>query len=123
MVGTTTLLTDFVLLIPLAYTVGRRYDITNEALIGACFIPNGVGNIIGAPLAGRLSDRIVTKWRRRRGGVWVPEDRLRAGVSGVYLVPFSILFLGLITTYVDGIPGVVLNLVMLFVNGIGVCRQ
>jgi hypothetical protein len=121
--GTTTLLTDFVLLVPLAYTIGRRYNITNEALIGACFIPDGVGNIIGAPLAGRLSDRMVTKWRHRRGGVWVPEDRLRAAVSGVCLVPFSVLFSGLIMTYVDGIPGIVLNLAMLFVNGIGVCRQ
>jgi hypothetical protein len=24
---------------------GQRYGITNEALIGACFIPMGVGNI------------------------------------------------------------------------------
>jgi hypothetical protein len=51
-----------VLLMPLAYTVvcvpqhisrflfltsfeGVRYGITSEALIGACFLPNGLGNL------------------------------------------------------------------------------
>ncbi|EIN08118.1 MFS general substrate transporter [Punctularia strigosozonata HHB-11173 SS5] len=120
-VGTTTLLTDFVLLIPMAYTIGRRYNITNEALIGACFIPDGIGNIIGAPLSGHISDQIIKRWRKRRGGEWVPEDRLRAAVFGaMVLVPGSILSSGLIMAYVDGIPGIVLNLVMLFANGIGV---
>ncbi|KAJ2985708.1 hypothetical protein NUW54_g10060 [Trametes sanguinea] len=43
--GTTTLVTDFVLMIPLAYTIGKQYNITNEALIGAFFLPSGLGNI------------------------------------------------------------------------------
>ncbi|KAJ7678887.1 MFS general substrate transporter [Mycena polygramma] len=62
-----------VLLVPLAYTIGVRYNITNEALLGACFLPCGVGNIVlvGAPLAGRLSDQILVRWKKRRGGVWV----------------------------------------------------
>jgi len=52
-----------VLLVPLAYTIvnfrqyrssdlaliynsqGKRYNITNEAIIGACFLPAGLGNI------------------------------------------------------------------------------
>lgn len=39
------LLTDYVLLVPMAYTIGARYGITNEAIIGACFLPNGLGNL------------------------------------------------------------------------------
>ena len=27
------------------YPKGVRYDITNEALIGACFLPSGVGSM------------------------------------------------------------------------------
>ncbi|KAL5533973.1 hypothetical protein ACEPAG_433 [Sanghuangporus baumii] len=119
--GTVTLLTDYVLLIPLAYTIGVRYNITNEALVGACFLPNGLGNLIGAPLAGRISDKILVKWRKRRHGVWVPEDRLRGTmVGGAIMVPMSILSSGITTRYVSGRIGVVLNLIFLFFNGLGV---
>ncbi|OJA10107.1 hypothetical protein AZE42_13385, partial [Rhizopogon vesiculosus] len=72
------LISDYVLLIPLAYTIGVRYGITNEAIIGACFLPNGLGNFLGSPVAGYMSDILVRKWRARRKGVWYPEDRLRA---------------------------------------------
>ncbi|KAI0713732.1 MFS general substrate transporter [Earliella scabrosa] len=119
--GTAALLADFVLMIPLAYTIGKQYDITNEALIGAFFLPAGFGNIIGAPLAGRLADRTVVKWRKRRGGVWIPEDRLRASLWGAgVFVPMSVLLSGLTIKYVPGTPGIVLNLMWLFMNGIGV---
>ncbi|KAF9009717.1 major facilitator superfamily domain-containing protein [Cyathus striatus] len=115
------LLTDYVLLMPLAYTIGVRYNIKNEALIGACFLPAGLGNMIGAPLAGRISDKIVTRWREKRGGVWYPEDRLRATLSGaLFFVPVSVLVSGLLTEYVHGKLGLVLNLFCLFLNGIGV---
>ncbi|KAI0933391.1 hypothetical protein AcV5_005547 [Taiwanofungus camphoratus] len=119
--ATCVLLTDFVLLIPLSYTIGARYHITNEALIGAFFIAAGLGNIMGAPIAGRMSDKIVVKWRELRGGEWVPEDRLRATVlPAAILVPFSILLSGLTTQFIEGRLGIVLNLFCLFMNGIGV---
>ncbi|TFK45914.1 MFS general substrate transporter [Heliocybe sulcata] len=119
--GTFVLITDFVLLIPLAYTIGVRYDIKNEALIGAFFLPAGLGNVIGAPLGGNLSDRVVAKWRAKRKGEWVPEDRLRATTVGaLVLVPLSIFLSGLVTEFVEGTPGIVMNLVCLFFNGIGI---
>ncbi|KAI0760807.1 MFS general substrate transporter [Fomes fomentarius] len=119
--GTTALLTDFVLMIPLAYTIGKQYNITNEALIGAFFLPLGLGNIIGAPLSGHLSDRTVVTWRKRRGGVWVPEDRLRPALWGAGVcTPLSVLLTGLTIKYVPGTPGIVLNLMWMFLNGIGV---
>ncbi|KAJ3478564.1 hypothetical protein NLI96_g9669 [Meripilus lineatus] len=114
------LLTDYVLMVPIAYTIGRKYDITNEALIGALFVPNGLGNLIGAYVAGVLSDRKVVEWRERRGGVWVPEDRLRVTLVGaLFWIPLSVLFSGLITDNVRGTIGIVLNLICLFVNGVG----
>ncbi|KAH9921917.1 MFS general substrate transporter [Amylocystis lapponica] len=130
--GTFVLLTDYVLLIPLSYTIGARYGITNEALVGAFFIAAGTGNMsqsprpwhaaaLGAPIAGRISDYMVTKSRKQRGGEWVPEDRLRATLTpALLLVPCSVLFSGLTTHFVDGRPGIVLNLLCLFMNGIGV---
>ncbi|KIJ12561.1 hypothetical protein PAXINDRAFT_82771, partial [Paxillus involutus ATCC 200175] len=115
------LVSDFVLLIPLAYTIGVRYSITSDALIGACFLPNGLGNFIGAPIAGYLSDMVVRRQKDKRNGVWVPEDRLRATyVGGLILVPLSLVVAGLTTTYIDGPVGLAINLVCLFTNGLGV---
>jgi hypothetical protein len=72
-------------------------------------------------MAGRISDKMVVSWRNRRGGKWVPEDRLRVTLWGAaILVPLSVLFSGLITQFVGGPVGLVLNLICLFVNGIGV---
>ncbi|KAG2360499.1 major facilitator superfamily domain-containing protein [Suillus spraguei] len=119
--STLMLFTDYVLLVPLAHTIGIRYGITNEAIIGACFLPNGLGNVIGAPVAGRLSDIVVRKWREKRKGVWSPEDRLRATwIGGLVMVPLSTGASGLITTYVGGPVGLCLNLLCLFMNGFGV---
>ncbi|KAF8166022.1 hypothetical protein B0H34DRAFT_260207 [Crassisporium funariophilum] len=37
----------------------------------------GLGNMIGAPLSGRLSNIMVVRYRKERGGVWYPENRPR----------------------------------------------
>ena len=68
-----------------------------------------------------MADRAVVQWRKRRGGEWVPEDRLRACLWGAgVFVPLSVLLSGLTVAFVPGTPGIVLNLVWLFMNGIGV---
>ncbi|KAI0046834.1 MFS general substrate transporter [Auriscalpium vulgare] len=121
LVTSAVLTTDYVLLIPLSYTIGARYGITNEAIIGALFLPSGLGNMISAPLFGRISDRIVVTMRKRRGGVWLPEDRLRGGyLSALLIVPTSVLLCGFATRYVGGAPGIILNVIGLLLNGIGV---
>ncbi|KAF5347133.1 hypothetical protein D9756_010964 [Leucocoprinus leucothites] len=95
--------------------------LNNELLVGVCFLPCGLGNMIGAPIAGRISDKIIVKWKKERGGVWYPEDRLRATFfGGLVLVPVSVLGCGLVTEYIEGHLGLVLNLILLFVNGLGV---
>ncbi|KAK0229259.1 MFS general substrate transporter [Armillaria nabsnona] len=110
-VGTAVLIANFALFVPIAYTIGAKYNITNEFIIGACFLPGGIGNIIGAPLAGRLSDRVVIASRRQYGiDSWRPEERLKAALVGaLILVPLPVLLSGVITQYVDGKIGLVLN--------------
>ncbi|TFK35470.1 major facilitator superfamily domain-containing protein [Crucibulum laeve] len=115
------LLTDYIMLIPLPYTIAARYNITNEILIGACYSPLGLGNIVAAPVVGHMVDRIVVKYRAKRGGIWSPEDRLRLSLWGAAIpVPLSVLLSGLVTRYVAGPIGLTLNIFLLFMNGIGV---
>jgi hypothetical protein len=71
--------------------------------------------------SGRLSDRLVTNWKRKRGGKWHPEDRLRATFSGgLIFVPLSVLGCGLVTQHIEGYLGLILNLILIFFNGVGV---
>ncbi|KAF4607847.1 hypothetical protein EYR40_000183 [Pleurotus pulmonarius] len=101
--------------------VGAKYGITNEALIGAVFIPCGLGNVVGAPLAGFISDRVVHAYRSKRRGEWYPEDRLRTTLIGAATcAPLSVLLVGATVTYVPGRTGLITCLGLLFVNGIGV---
>jgi len=108
------------LVLPLAYTIGARYDIKNEAVLAIFFSSVGTGNILGAAVAGRMSDQVIIKWRKRRLGKWVPEDRLRAGLfaAGV-MTPISALLAGITTQYVPGSVGLVINFICLFINGAG----
>ena len=69
-----------------------------------------------------MSDAIVIKYRQKRGGQWIPEDRLRATMLGsLALVPVSVLMSGFISQFVEGSRAAfVLNLLCLFANGLGV---
>ncbi|KAF9224669.1 MFS general substrate transporter [Gyrodon lividus] len=116
-----TILTEFVLLVPLAYILDRQYGITSEAIIGACFLPRGIGSSVGSPVAGRLSDAVIKKWRRKRYGEWVPEDRLRiVYIGGLIIVPFSLIAFALTTTYAQGPLGLALSLLAMFTHGFGI---
>lgn len=64
----------------------------------------------------------MIRYRKSRAGVWYPEDRLRAALTGaLVLLPLSTMLYGFTTAYVEGPIGVALDCICLFVNGIGVC--
>jgi MFS family permease len=76
---------------------------------------------VGAIIVGRISDRVVIEWRKKRQGVWFPEDRLRASlIPFAITIPISVLAFGLINQFVDGKLGLGLSLVCLFFTGLGV---
>ena len=76
--------------------------------------------IVGAPLSGRVSDLMIKKWRRKRAGKWVAEDRLRAALFGASWLPLSMVFFGLAHAYIGGTTGLAVVLGCLFIHGIGV---
>ena len=76
---------------------------------------------VGVTIVGRVSDHIVIKWRRKRKGVWYPEDRLRAAIVPLAaIIPLSLSAFGFVNKFVDGDLGLGLSLVCLFANGGGV---
>ncbi|KXN82692.1 Quinidine resistance protein 1 [Leucoagaricus sp. SymC.cos] len=118
LIGSLAMLTDFTLMLPLPYTIGKRYGIDNELILGALVIPLGIGNAIGSPLSGWISDKMVIKHKKKRG-YWYPEDRLRACLYSFFL-PLTVLASGWVTTYISNETlGITLNLVCLFINGVG----
>ncbi|KAF8421123.1 MFS general substrate transporter, partial [Boletus edulis BED1] len=109
--NTFALISDYALFMPIAYTLGAKYGVQSEGLIGALFIPSGIGNFVGTPISGRISDMMVRRGKKERKGVWVPEDRLRAvWIGQLVLVPISVTLVSLVTTYVDGTIGLVMSL-------------
>ncbi|KAF9261785.1 MFS general substrate transporter [Marasmius fiardii PR-910] len=118
-IGSAIMMTYWVILIPLPYTIAKRYGIMNQATIGLLYTPAGFGNFVGAPIGGWLSDQVLRKMLKKRGGMWCPEDRLRPTMIGAVLAPLSVLGVGIITHYVSGPLGLTLNMICLFLNGFG----
>ena len=100
-------------LLALVTSVGSQRSLPVHLLI---FVIK-VGTIYG----GILSDKVIVRSVRKRGGEWHAKDRLKAAIPGVLVMaPLSVLFSGLLTEYVPGKVGLVLDLVCLFFNGVGV---
>lgn len=106
------------LLTPIRYVLNPRFHLETPLLSGLFYLAPGVGYLAGTFVGGRWADRTVKKWIRKRGGVRVPEDRLRAAVPfmGV-LIPGCVLVYGwTVEAKVGGIPAPV---VVLFLQGVG----
>lgn len=96
-------------------------SVTSVSSSNYIIIHNLDESTVGAPLAGRLSDYAIIKGRKRRGGEWVPEDRLISTLPGALIVvPISVLIFGITADFVPGRLGLVINLICLFMNGVGV---
>ncbi|KAF9261792.1 MFS general substrate transporter [Marasmius fiardii PR-910] len=120
-IGWTVLMTNYVILLPLPYTIAKHYGIVNQAAVGLLYAPMGLGNFVGAPFAGWLSDQVLKRILKKRGSVWCPEDRLRPALLGAaVIVPLSVLGVGVITHYVPGALGLGLNMICLFFDGFGI---
>lgn len=107
-------------LVPLSQTVAPRYNITNTALLGCFYLAQGVGNACASLVTGRYADWTLKYWLKRRQGVYIPEDRLRATLVGAGgILPGSVLALGWVLDRVEGKVGLGLTVVLLFLDGVG----
>ncbi|OZJ05165.1 hypothetical protein BZG36_02217 [Bifiguratus adelaidae] len=65
-------------------------------IIGLTFLGAGVGNILGASMGGKLSDFFLRRAKDKRGGGYLPEDRIVPTVwpGGFFFIPFGALLFG-----------------------------
>jgi len=100
------------------HVVNPRFNLTSPLVSGLFYISPGIGFLIGSVVGGRLSDRTVKRYIRKRGGVRLPKDRLNSGLSTLFgILPISVLL------YAWGLQkrfgGLALPLVAAFWVGIG----
>ncbi|KAJ5185325.1 hypothetical protein N7491_006804 [Penicillium cf. griseofulvum] len=97
---------QYSLLTPIRYVLNPRFNLTSPIQTGLFYIAPGCGYLVGTFMGGRWADHTVKKWIRKRGGIRVPEDRLKSCLIflGV-VIPGCILVYGwTVEKAVGGIP-------------------
>ncbi|KAF7730445.1 hypothetical protein EC973_002252 [Apophysomyces ossiformis] len=80
-------------IVPILYT---QYYGFSSWETGLSYLGAGLGNLFGSLVGGFLSDRLLLRSRRLRGGAAVVEDRITANLwpCGCIIVPFGLLLFG-----------------------------
>lgn len=114
---------EMTVMVPLPYLLERNFGMTNETVVGAFCMMIGLGNLIGSPLGGRLSDKALVRYKKEGSDTLLPENRLRACFPGaLVLLPASAIAYGLIFRFSEqlDLASTLIILGSLFVSGIGV---
>ncbi|KAL8292498.1 hypothetical protein RQP46_001110 [Phenoliferia psychrophenolica] len=107
------------ILVPLGETLAPRYNITNSAILGCFYLAQGAGNLLASRFTGTFADYTLALWLKKRGGVYVAEDRLKATlIGGGILLPGAVLALGWTLEKASGKGGLAGAIILLFVDGI-----
>ncbi|KAM6507380.1 hypothetical protein FSOLCH5_012597 [Fusarium solani] len=105
------------LLTPIRYVLNPRFNLESPLLSGLFYLAPGFGYLLGTFFGGRWADYTVKQWIKKRGGVRIPEDRLRSTLPfmGV-IIPGSMLVYGwAVDQEVGGIP---VPVIAMFVQGV-----
>ncbi|GAA5876347.1 hypothetical protein JCM8547_008889 [Rhodosporidiobolus lusitaniae] len=112
------LMSTYTILVPLSQTIAPRYGIDNAALLGCFYLAQGLGNVTAARFTGKSADWVLKRWLKKRNGVYVPEDRLRATLFGLAIfLPGTVLSLGWVIERVGGKVGLAWAIILLFLSG------
>ena len=105
------------LLTPIRYVLNPRFHLTTPMQGGLFYLAPGCGYLVGTLMGGRYADHVVRRWIARRGGVRVPEDRMRSALPfmGV-VIPACMLVYG--WGVEKGVGGIGLPVVMMFLQGV-----
>ncbi|KAG9239669.1 major facilitator superfamily domain-containing protein [Amylocarpus encephaloides] len=105
------------LLTPIRYILNPRFHLTTPIQSGLFYLAPGCGYILGTFFGGRYADHVTKTWKAKRGGVRVPEDRLRSCLPFMGIViPTCMLIYG--WSIEKHFGGVVLPVIMMFCQGV-----
>ncbi|KAJ6011381.1 hypothetical protein N7451_002793 [Penicillium sp. IBT 35674x] len=108
---------QYSLLTPIRYVLNPRFHLTSPIESGLFYIAPGCGYLVGTFMGGRWADHTVKKWIRKRGGVRVPEDRLKSCLVFLGIViPGCILIYG--WTVEKAVGGIPVPVLAMFIQGI-----
>lgn len=107
----------YAVLTPIRYVLNPRFNLTTPMQSGLFYLAPGAGYVIGTFFGGRYADYMLKRWVVKRGGVRVPEDRLRSALPffGV-VIPACMLIYGWTIEY--GVGGIPLAVIVLFLQGV-----
>ncbi|KPM43059.1 hypothetical protein AK830_g3445 [Neonectria ditissima] len=105
------------LLTPIRYVLNPRFHLDTPLLSGLFYLAPGFGYLLGTFVGGRWADYTVKKWIKKRGGVRIPEDRLRSAVPFIGLViPGCMLVYGWAVD--QRVGGIAVPVVAMFAQGV-----
>jgi len=114
------LMSTYTVLVPLGETIRPRYHIDNIAVFGCFYLAQGFGNYTAAQIAGKYADYTLKRWKAKRKGVYIAEDRLRAAIEGgCFVLPLCIIALGWTVEKASGKGGIAACVLLLFFDGVG----
>lgn len=105
------------LLTPIRYVLNPRFHLTTPIQSGLFYLAPGCGYVLGAFVGGRYADWMTIKWQAKRGGVRVPEDRLRSAFPFLTIfMPACMLIYG--WSIEKKVGGIALPVIMMFLQGV-----
>ena len=91
---------------------------TTPLVSGLFYLAPGIGFLVGSVMGGKLSDRAVRRWIRKRNGVRLPQDRLNSGLATLFgVLPVAALIYGWSLQEKKG--GMPLPIISAFFAGLG----
>ncbi|PYH32978.1 putative MFS transporter [Aspergillus neoniger CBS 115656] len=95
-----------------------RFHLTTALVSGLFYLAPGAGFLVGSILGGRLSDRTVRNYIKKRNGTRLPQDRLNSGLGTLFFVlPAAALVYG--WTLQEEKGGMVVPIIAAFFGGVG----
>ena len=106
------------LLSSVRHIINPLFGLTEPLYSGLFYLAPGVGFLAGSVVGGHVSDRTVRRYKERRGGVRLAEDRLNGSLVWVFLVlPLGTLLYGWSVDHHVG--GMGLPISSAFIEGFG----